>query len=81
MLALSFVTALAAAASAYAACSVGTDTVTSNFKLSAYNTATGTTTPLNLLVAYVETETAYHVLSVGISSQHSSWRLNDDILL
>ena len=74
---LALFSALAAAASAYADCSSfgtgATDTVSTQFTLSAFDPVADTTSPLNLLIAFVEPMTAFHVLSV---SQRVSNSLN-----
>lgn len=70
MLTLLLTTILAVVTSAYASCtSLGpgaTDTVAGGFKLSIYNPATDTTTPLKLLVTHIDTGAAYQILSVCI---------------
>lgn len=70
MLTLLLATILAVVTSTYASCtSLGpgaTDTVAGGFKLSIYNPATDTTTPLKLLVTHIDTGAAYQILSVCI---------------
>jgi hypothetical protein len=61
-------TALAAAATAYADCSSlgpgATSTVSGRFNLAAYNVASGTTTALHILQAVTIPYTSYHIVGV-----------------
>ncbi|KAJ3558799.1 hypothetical protein NM688_g714 [Phlebia brevispora] len=77
-----FLFALAAAASAYAACSSGTATVSGNFKLSAYNPATETSSTLNLLNVYTQPGASYNILSTssGPSAGVNEYSLTNGVL-
>ena len=70
---LTLATAIAVAASVYADCSSfgtgATDTVSTQFTLSAFDPVAGTTSPLHLLIAFVEPMTGFHILSVSVAEK------------
>lgn len=64
----SFIVSLAAAAGVYAQCSslgTGASDSASEFTLSAFNPATGITSPLHLVNVATVPENSFHVLSVS----------------